>query len=145
MATRVQQFELYAAEHDGVPQGRTFNTEDELKAYVRELRESWWWPHFYWRVRDVHVFRLPGGNKSVGTFFEEDWTGQIEMAPVHCTQLFVAHELAHVIADALYDSKSHDPAFARTYATLVYLTMGSTPWLALEAAFLKHKIEYQQR
>jgi putative metallohydrolase (TIGR04338 family) len=64
------------------------------------------------------------------------------MLPAHRNELIMLHELSHVLASRLNGSKAHDPFFARTYVTLVYLVLGPAAWLQLEAAFKRHGVDY---
>jgi putative metallohydrolase (TIGR04338 family) len=96
----------------------------------------------YWIVERVEVGKARKNGGSVGAYEKDKNAGRIEMAPVHWNELFVLHELAHVLAKALYESKSHDPAFARTYLQLVFCVMGSTTYEALQSRFNQLGVVY---
>ena len=137
-----QQDELYTAER-GVRLGRQFNSIKEIEDYVFELRSTWWWETFYWQVEMVEVGPArKNGTSSVGAYYEDKNAGRIEMLTCHFNERSVIHELAHVLAKKLHGSRSHDPWFAREYANLVYLVLGSDAWLELEAGYRQHGIKY---
>lgn len=139
-----QQGILYAAEETVLLRGRTFETGDELQTYVDDLRDSPWWIAQYEQVLKVDAcIRKSSAAGSVGGFKKEFGTGRIELAPDHCNELFVLHELAHVLAAARYGSKSHDPWFARTYLELVYGVMGSDAYLRLFEAFERAGVDHR--
>lgn len=129
-----QQLELYAAESSAA-QGRTLQLR-ELQRYVDELREAPWWRRNFPRVLRVeaHV-RDDSRRGSVGAWHEDKGAGLIEMAPDHLNELYVLHEVTHVLAAARYRSRSHDPWFARTYLEAVYTYLGSDAYEALRDAF----------
>jgi putative metallohydrolase (TIGR04338 family) len=129
-----QQFELYAAE-GGVPSGRWFETLDEMQIYVDELRETAVWRRQYANVLRIDAYQRFSGDCSVGAWQEEMGGGVIEMLPCHMNELYVLHEVAHVLAGARYGSRSHDPWFARTYLEVVREGMGPDAYLALYRAF----------
>lgn len=142
---RTQQDEIYAAEAEVAHRGRTFTSENAAQAWVDSLRETWWWQRFFWRgPARTEVYWRSRGSDSVGKYDKANDAGILEMLPSHRNELFILHELAHVLAAALNGSKAHDPFFARTYATLVYLVLGSDAWLELQESFDKHGIDYMQ-
>jgi len=138
-----QQDELYAAERL-VSKGRQFDTYEELQVFVDELRDTSWWQRDYDMVRRVEVGkadqRVTRG--SVGWWEPAMAAGRIEMWTGHMNLQVIAHELSHVLAEAKWGSKSHDPLFARTYANLTYYLRGSEAWLELQRAFDSHGIDY---
>jgi hypothetical protein len=137
---RCQQFEAYGAE-SSASRGREFGSSADLQAWVDLLREEPWWERFYPHVLRVEaVFgRGPG---SVGGWFADRGSGRIEMGPPHRCELFVCHELAHVLADARFGSQAHCPWWAKVYLELVYLTLGHGAWDALRRSFLHAGIEF---
>lgn len=137
-----QQFELYAAERSALT-GRSFGDVAEMQAFVDSLRDTWWWPRWYAKVARVEVYGRPGTRReSVGSWHPAMNAGKLEMLPVHWNELFVLHELAHVLAAARYGSKSHDPWFARVYLELVQLVMGSDAYLSLHLSFTEQGIDF---
>lgn len=136
-----QQFELYAAEA-AIDGGGTIAPAD-LQRWVDELRDLPWWERNFPQVLRVetHV-RRSNRDGSVGGWHPEDGCGQIEMAPVHLTPLYVLHEVAHVLAAARYGSHSHDPWFARTYLELVSVRLGSGMYEELYRAFERGHIDH---
>lgn len=66
----------------------------------------------------------------------------MEMSPDHLCELFVCHELAHVLAKAQWGASGHDPQWARMYLQLVYLVMGSVAYKALYDAFVRDGIDF---
>lgn len=138
MTLLCQQDELYAAERE-VPRGREFSDAEEIQGYVDALREEPWWPE---PVRRVEVYdRL--GEESIGGWHPEKAAGLMELADCHYWELFVLHELAHVLAEERYGSRAHDPGFARTYFELVYRVMGSDTYHALFMAFEDHGVDHE--
>jgi len=142
MADRTcQQFQLYAAEAN-LPLGEVFDTLDELQAFVDGLRDLSVWRRQYADVMRVECHLRPSGSGSVGGWREESGCGIIEMLTPHRNELFVLHEVAHVLAAARYGSHAHDPWFARTYLELVYEAMGSEAYAALAKSFADHGIDH---
>jgi hypothetical protein len=155
MATQTQQYDIYAAEV-GVPNGTSFSSVAEAQAWVDGLRDTWWWPRFYWMIQRIEVGRaakrnavnargrkIPG-EASVGWWDASREAGRIEMQPYHFNVQTITHEIAHVVAEVLRGSTSHDPDFARTYAILTYLISGSDQWLKLQAGYERHGVDYLQ-
>lgn len=139
---KTQQFDLYAAERE-VNVGRTYDLV-QIQVLLDDLRETPWWTERFAKVRRVEAgpARLGGRDGSVGWFEEAMGAGRIELAPAHRNELSICHELAHVLAQAVHGSKSHDPYFARTYLELVYFVMGAAAFQALYHAFESHGIDH---
>lgn len=135
-----QQYELYAAE-GGVPKGRTFGSIEEIQKYVDDLRERPWWILEYGKVLKVEVAKSRAKG-SVGGFYPEKNAGRIEMAECHWNELYVLHELAHVLAKARHQSQAHCPYFARVYLEMVSREMGPETYTKLYEAFENHNIEH---
>lgn len=138
--TSCQQFQLYAAEHN-VPHGMTFFHAPELQGWVDALRDEPWWERFYPNVLRVEAAFVRGPG-SVGGWFPARGSGRIEMGPDHRCELYVCHELTHVLAAARYGSQAHCPWFSKVYLELTYLVMGSGAWSALRHAFVAAGIEF---
>lgn len=138
-----QQDELYAAE--SVVRGQAI-APDHLQRWVDELRDLPYWTRNFEQVLRVeaHV-RRTSKDGSAGGWFPEDGCGVIEMAPVHLTDLYVCHEVTHVIAAARYGSHAHDPWLARTYLELVSARLGSDRYLELARSFDRAGIDYSIR
>lgn len=136
-----QQFELYAAE--GTADRGQRIAPGDLQAWVDDLRELPYWQRNYEEVLRVeaHVLRSDKDG-SVGGWFPENGCGQIEMAPCHLTELYVLHEVAHVLASARYSSHAHDPWFARTYLELVSARLGGAVYEELYQAFTARGIDH---
>lgn len=152
MTTRCQQFEVYDAE-EAVPRGTVFRTAKEAQAFMDDLTETWWWQKFYatpnpllfGRTAPARVevyFRSRG--HSVNKYDKSKDGAVIELRPGQRDAKTLTHELAHIIAEALFDSHAHDPKFARTYAILVYEVLGSQAWLTLQAGYDRCGVDYQQ-
>jgi putative metallohydrolase (TIGR04338 family) len=141
---KCQQYELYAAERD-VPQGMWFTKVKDAQAYLDTLREQWWWSKFFWKApARTEIYWRSRGDSSVGSYDKENDARLLEMLPEHRSELFILHELSHVIASALNDSTAHDPFFARTYLTLVYLVLDSDAYLELQRGFERESVDYMQ-
>lgn len=140
--TRVtQQHALYASERRA-PRGRQFDSQAEIQTWLNEeIVNSAWWQERYPKVKWVNCPTVKRSQRdgSVGTWYEDDWTGQIEMWEGHWNQLYLCHELAHVVGSSV-GAHGHDPAFARVYLELVYLIMGSGPFLELRNYFVEDGI-----
>lgn len=133
--TCCQQDELYRAEETVRFRGRSFTTAAELQRWVDDLRERPWWERFYARVLRVEATFIPSGKGSVGAWFPDRRSGRIEMLPEHRNELYVCHELTHVLAAARYGSQAHCPWFARVYLEVVYEVMGPAAFDDLHEAF----------
>src|SRR3954469_22333679 len=123
MAELCQQSALYRAEV-GVNHGRRFSEVEEAQEFIDRLMDHQWWEDEYPQVVRVEVRFIPGLD-SVGAWEPDHRGGVMEMAKDHRCELYLLHELAHVLADSRYGRCSHNPWFARTYLTLVYRVMGS--------------------
>lgn len=136
-----QQYGLYAAEM-GVPKGTPISPVN-LQAYVDDLRESSYWQRNFPQVLRIEAHALTAdGNGSVGAWSQEDGKGIIEMAPCHLNELFILHEVAHVVSAARYSSQAHCPWFSRTYLELVsYYLPESYP--ALYDSFVAAGIDFE--
>jgi putative metallohydrolase (TIGR04338 family) len=142
---RCQQDEIYEAEGEVLHRGMTFVDEDDAQTYVDALRDTWWWnTHFWAGPARVEIYWRSGGNQSVGEYVKSKDAGLIEMVEEDRCELYILHEIAHVIAACIHGSEAHDPHFARVYAVLVYCTLGSGAWLELKRAFDKHGVDYMQ-
>lgn len=138
-----QQFELYAAE--GRVRTGARIARGELQEFVDQLRENPWWERNFPQVRRIETFvRGPraAAKGSVGSWYPQQAAGLIEMAPVHLNELFIIHEVCHVLAAARYDSRAHDPWFARTYLEAVYSYMGPRAYAELLAAFTAADVDH---
>jgi putative metallohydrolase (TIGR04338 family) len=145
MVVRNQQDNVYVAERN-VRIGHTFITAREAQAWLDGLRETWWWEKFYWNAPSrTEVFWRSRGSASVGSYDKANDAGVLEMLPVHRNELIILHELSHVIASAMNGSKAHDPFFARTYLTLVYLVIGTDAYLELQHGFEEQGVDYMQK
>jgi putative metallohydrolase (TIGR04338 family) len=132
-----QQDDLYRAEDLVWPRssGRVLSVPD-AQALVDGWRDLPWWQENFPNVKRVEVNRRDSARGgSAGRFHPTEAAGVIDMAPQHMTPHVLAHEVAHVLAEARYGSRSHDPWFARTYLQLVYLALGSETYKALYDAF----------
>ena len=138
-----QQFELYSAEQQ--IRSRPVPAAD-LQRFVDDLRETSYWERNFPNVRRIecHV-RRSNGKGSVGWFEKELDCGVIDMAPVHLTELYVLHEVSHVLASARYGSQAHCPWFARTYLELASVHLPSETYLALQASFDRGGIDYDHQ
>lgn len=134
-ACNCQQFQLYAAEA-AVPRGRTFATEEELQAFVDGMRDTPYFERNFPQVIRIEAYVRTDRRvtSSVGSWKPESNAGLIEMLPCHMHELIVLHECSHVLAQARYGSRSHDPWFARTYLELVFTHMGPEAYVALKDA-----------
>lgn len=139
-----QQDELYAAEESVTTRGMTFATSREAQVYLDALRDTWWWQKFFWKAPARTEIYWKARGDSVGSYDKAKDAGLLEMVPAHRNELFILHELAHVVAEALHGSHAHDPYFARTYAVLVYCVLGSDAWLQLQRGYEAQCIEYLQ-
>lgn len=132
---RTQQDACYSAEA-GAPTGRVYTTLDEVRGAVRAILDSDWCRETYPRVRAIAVHAAPRRGCSVGTWYEDDWTGQVELAPRHWNQRTICHEVAHVLAGSL-GSTSHDPEFCRAYCLCVFHVIGLEAWQDLRSRLLE--------
>lgn len=139
---KTQQFNVYAAEAEVTIRGTYFADEAEVQRFVDDLRGTPWWDDLYPDLLRVEVRVVPGRNDSVGIFSPNDEAGFMEMLPIHLNELFVLHELSHVLASYRYGSRSHDPWFARTYLETVNRVMGSETYTLLYESFVKLGIDF---
>jgi len=141
--TRNQQQRVYDAELF-VPSGRVFETVEAVEVWVNSFRDAPYWRDNYGEtVRYVEVGRAARrASGSVGSYDRSACAGRIELAELD--ELTVVHEVAHVLAEARYDSHAHCPWFARVYAELTFVMRGSEAWLALQRGYVAQGVEYRQ-
>lgn len=140
---RTQQEKLYVAERFG-DRGETFTDLLDVAAWVgHAMLDQPWWPERFPCVRGIRVVAAGRRHGSVGAWFADDCTGQVEMSPEHWSQQYLCHEVAHVCARATdAESHGHDPVFTRIYLELVFRTMGEAAWRQLRDSFIAHQIEF---
>lgn len=145
---RTQQLDLYAAERE-IHDGPVFRDVRAVQEWLDDLRETWWWEEWIGeRVLRVEAARgRPGPHAAgVGSYYPERLSGRLEFAKgAELNERRCVHELAHVIAAATHNSKSHDPWFARVYLELTYLIRGTAAYQELLAAFDRHGIDHDAR
>lgn len=143
---KTQQLDCYAAE-GGLDNGPTFRDVAAAQKFVDDLRDTHWWQL---QGYSLHVLRIEVGAATklsdrfsgVGWYDDDKNAGRIELKPAGLNTRTVLHEVAHVLASAVHKSKSHDPAWARTYLTLVSCVMGPDAYLALQRSFDAHGVDY---
>lgn len=138
---RTQQQLLYAAEQT-IAQGSRFNSLDHVRSYVDELRDTWWWTTWCDDVLAVDVHRARSCTYSCARYQRTERAGLIQLCADNPTVQHLVHELAHVLAGATRDAKSHDPWFARVYYELTYLVRGCEPAQELAIAFDEFGVDY---
>lgn len=142
-----QQQQCYAAE-TALDTGRTFASVDEAQAWVDALRDEPWWhlQRFSLAVLRIEVGLIDRRKArrcaGVGWYEKEMSAGRIELDRDALNARVALHEVAHVLASAMYDSTSHDPAWAMTYLTLVSYVLGSEEYLKLQRAFDELGVNY---
>lgn len=142
MATLTQQRALYQSE-ETVPGGRSL-TIDEARTFVNGIRDTSWWQRTVPQIRYVEVEPRKGPRDcSCGGWDPGRAAGVIEMLPEHLTELFICHELAHVIAAAFYGTScGHDPRFARFFLSIVRVALGPDRYMELYDAFTRDGIDF---
>ena len=138
---KCQQWELYDAERD-VPHGKWFASTDEAEAWISEIRETLWFRDNFPTVQRFELHPRSVNDGSVGTFIPLDGVVLAEMASEHLNNLIICHEVSHGLAAARYQSRSHDPWFARIYLELVWHMLGTETYEALRASFDQHGIDH---
>jgi hypothetical protein len=136
-----QQYGLYGAE-ERVPRGRAIRAE-ELQSFVDNLRETTFWERTHADVMYIETsVRKSDGQGSCGAWDRERGCGVIEMAPCHLCELFVVHEVSHVLAAQRYGSHAHDPWFADTYLRLL-TSIAPDLYLPLFESFTRAGIDFR--
>jgi putative metallohydrolase (TIGR04338 family) len=143
MAVKSQQQQIYRAERL-LPKGQHFASLRGAQAWLDDLRDNWWWDHFYPRVCRVEVGSARSQKMSVGWYDKKKSAGRIELLHNSRNEFAIIHELAHVITMAYNDDDVHSPAFARHYCNLVYLIQGSERWIQLTQLFRENNVDYMQ-
>lgn len=142
-----QQQSCYAAERS-LDHGRIFSSVDEVQRYVDALRDNQWWhaQGFSLHVLRIEVGKMDGRKNKraagVGWFQPETNAGRIELRHSCMYESVVLHEVAHVLAAAVHGSTCHDPAWARTFLTLVSAVMGPDAYLTLQRSFDAFNVRY---
>jgi putative metallohydrolase (TIGR04338 family) len=145
---KTQQFDCYAAEA-ALGDGRAFRGVDEAQRWVDDLRDTPWWQL---QGYGLHVLRIEVGLAdarklgkdavAVGWYERSKNAGRVEFKRSALNESTVLHEVAHVLASAVHGSKSHDPAWARTYLTLVSCVIGPDAYVTLQRSFDAHGVDY---
>jgi putative metallohydrolase (TIGR04338 family) len=143
---KTQQLQCYAAEV-GVPDGSRFRDVAEAQRFVDELRDEPWWhlQGYSLAVLRIEVHPASRTNQQwhgVSQWFPDKSAGLVELSPSGLSTRVVLHEVAHVLADSALASTGHDPAWARTYLTLVSCVMGPDAYLKLRESFDAHGVDY---
>lgn len=139
MTVLTQQNKLYAAERRAL-RGRDL-TLVEARGLVNKLRDLPWWEENVPGVLDVEVRAVASG-RSCAAWHAPEGAGVIEMRAHDLYERMVCHEIAHVLAEALWGSTSHCPMYARLYLTTVYLAMGPEAYKELYDAFVEDGIDF---
>lgn len=144
--TRTQQFDCYAAE-GGLESGPTFPDWDAAQRWVDDLRDTPWWnlqgfSLYVLRIEVGPATKLSNKFAGVGWYEDDKNAGRIELKRCGLNTRTVLHEVSHVLADAVYKSTGHDPAWARTFLTLVSCVMGPDAYLALQRSYDAHGVDY---
>lgn len=136
-----QQQECYAAETVlGI--GDVFTDVTAAQTWVDNLRNEHWW---HLQGYSLAVLRIEVGSargNSIGWYEKEKSAGRIELASSQLNKVTVIHEVAHILAMSMHGSKTHDPAWARTYLTLVSCVLGPDDYLKLKGSFDEHGVNY---
>lgn len=122
--------------------GDVFTDITAAQTWVDALRNENWW---HLQQFSLHVLRIEVGRsrgRSVGWYDKATNAGRIELAPGQLETVTILHEVAHVLAMAMYESKSHDPTWARTYLTLVSCVLGPEAYTSLRDSFDAHGVNY---
>lgn len=143
---RTQQLDCYAAEA-GLDVGTRFVDVGAAQRFVDGLRDTPWWQL---QGYSLHVLRIevhPAHHAvtrwaAQSTWYPSKSAGKIDVTQNGLNTLVLLHEVAHVLADAIHRSTGHDPAWARTFLTLVSYVMGSDAYLALQRSFDAHGVDY---
>jgi putative metallohydrolase (TIGR04338 family) len=133
-----QRTRLYTAERVIRKQGRTFDSIEEIQAYVDRLTASAWWKRRY-PERKITV--VP---KHHGAATAWSWRSRIEMPRWSWCEAVVLHEVAHIATDRKYGSSAaaHGREYARTFLELVRHKMGKDAGADLKASFTEHRVKH---
>lgn len=151
MSGSCQQGAVYEAERLLEPVGETpawgnLLTVEQAQEFLDQARDLYvrWLGDFPQVVR-IEVSSSPGRRGSVGFYEADKEAGVADMDPDHLRPLILCHEAAHVLAEARFGSRSHDPWFARIYLELVYSLMAPEDYLRLQRAFDEQGVDYDVR
>lgn len=137
-----QQEQCYAAEAV-LGSGVSFADVAAAQAWVDALRDEGWW---HLQGFSLAVLRIEVGRSrahaGVGWYEPEKNAGRIELGPGQLNTSTILHEVAHVLAMAQHGSKTHDPAWARTYLVLVSCVLGAAEYTRLRDSFDAHGVNY---
>jgi putative metallohydrolase (TIGR04338 family) len=141
-----QQFKCYDAQ-SAIDDGERFETIEDMQRWVDDLRDTHWWhaQGYSLAVLRIEVDHATGENRrhrGVASYDRANNAGVCVFSPAGMCVRTVLHEVAHVLAAATHGSTSHNPAWARTYLTLVSCVMGPDVYLALQRSFDEHGVNY---
>jgi hypothetical protein len=142
---KTQQAQCYDAQANAaLSTGEIFADVADAQRWVDELRDTSWWhlQGYSLRVLRIEVGLTRGKFAGVGWFEADKNAGRIELRSDALNACTALHEVAHVLAQAIHGSKLHDPAWARTFLTLVSCVLGSDEYLTLQRAFDAHGVDY---
>jgi putative metallohydrolase (TIGR04338 family) len=143
MVVKNQQQLVYDAERV-LGHMRRFKDVAEVEEFVNGLRDTWWWQRFFWRVPYIEVETTHMQINGLAYWNVHKNAGLIELNPKMpngLTLVTTVHEMAHIFADAIFNSTAHDPEYCRTYLWLVNLIIGADEYLKLQDAFKKRGVE----
>lgn len=155
MARDSQRSKVYASEQAYVDQwgaGRSLPTVGNIQEYVDDIIRSHWFLDTYLddfdriEVRDGRGRRRAGGH---GRQLPNGlWVGVIKMPRWSRYELYVLHELSHVLTD--YDEAvvgealpPHGRHFCHNFVTLVQRFMTKAASRRLASIFRQHKVDYK--
>lgn len=136
-----QQGPLYRAE-ESVDWGDELTLE-QAQGFVDDMRDRYRrWHEDYPMLKRLEVHVVDGVGGSVGCFEPDKLAGLLQMASQHLRPVILCHEAAHVLAEARFKSRSHDPWFARIYLELVGSCIGPEKYMELYEAFKANDIDF---
>jgi hypothetical protein len=138
---RNQQADVYAAERT-LSWPAWLGTIDDARLFLMNATETEWWSECVGdavTLLEIELSNAAATSSARGHTDEQ--FGVITFSVHQLTDKTAVHELAHVLADVLHGSESHDPWWARVYLELVSLMVGSQQYRELELAFFAHSIE----
>jgi hypothetical protein len=148
---------VYAAEKHFIQATKSFNSREELEAFVAEVTGTRWWRNNAERMSrgkwdgSVRVFYTAKQGATGWAYttgmpkvrFCENRTDYIWSVAV------VLHELAHVITPNTFSTKNgidvgkHGPLYCRNYLTLVKWALGESAAKFLQWSFDAHGVNYR--
>jgi putative metallohydrolase (TIGR04338 family) len=132
-----QRKRLYKAEK-AVPSVQKFFSVWEVQQYVNKITQSKYWAN---NSPTAVVIVTDGRGRKKGGAVTKGGVGYIKMPQFTRYDVYILHELAHIMSPPSFTKAGHGPEYCRVYLSLVKEFMGPTSADLMRVSFKEHKIK----